>query len=281
MKSTRLLILGCGYLGTRILEQATRQGYTVDVLSRNPLTINELQQKGASAAVAAYLDSNDWHTKFSPTDYRAIIVSVGSSESNPEGYQQSYISGLQSVIKWSSAYQGKLFFTSSTSVYSRVSDQWIDENTPPAPDDWRGETILQAEQLLAGHPNSLATVFRLGGIYGQERSRFLTTRRPNNTGDNSYLNLIHVNDAASAIIKAVAAEQDLAPLYNLTDNHPFTRRELQEYLLQRIPDLPESTAVRQHRTRITNRRIRSELIQKDLQWKPEYPSVFEAIRDLV
>lgn len=281
MQKSSILILGCGYLGRRLAQQALSAGQKVDALSRNQATIAELDAMGIHKGFSSYLHSKDWHRQFIPSDYHVVYITVGSSESTPEGYRQSYIDGLKSALEWSAGFRGRLIFTSSTSVYADSNGDWIDEMTAPDPRDWRGETMLKAEKLLKNHPMAQTTTFRLGGIYGPDRNRFLLTQKPLAEPSDYYLNLVHVQDAADALRKAGSSDQPLSPVYNLTDNHPFTRRELQSYVEEHYPDrlLPSVNGRRQSRS--VNRRIRAELVQQHLGWTPSYSSVFEALVDLV
>jgi len=281
MQKPSILILGCGYLGRRLAQQALSAGHKVDALSRNRATIAELNAMGIHKGVSSYLHSKDWHRQFIPSDYHVVYITVGSSESTPEGYRQSYIDGLKSALDWSEGFRGRLIFTSSTSVYADSNGDWIDEMTAPAPRDWRGETILDTEKLLTSHSSAQTTAFRLGGIYGPERNRFLLTQKPLPETSDYYLNLVHVQDAADALFKAGLINHPLSPVYNLTDNHPFTRSELQSYVQEHYPDrlLPSVNGSRQSRS--VNRRIRADLVQQHLGWTPNYASVFEALVDLV
>lgn len=280
-QKSKILILGCGYLGRRLVQQALSAGHQVEALSRNQATIAELCAMGIHKGHSSYLHSKDWHPQFIPSDYRVIFITVGSSESSPDGYRQSYIDGLNSVLNWCGGYHGKLIFTSSTSVYADSNGDWIDEKTAPGPRDWRGETMLEAEQLLGSHATAQAIAFRLGGIYGPDRNRFLLSRKSLTTSSDYYLNLIHVDDAAKALLTAGLSDEPLCPIYNLTDNHPFTRRELQSYIEQHYPDRLLTSVNGRRQSRSVNRRIRADLVQQHLGWTPNYASVFKALHNLV
>ncbi len=254
----RLLILGAGYLGRELLIQAIKSGYTVDALSRNPETCTTLKELGAKKTVAAMLGSSNWHSAFNQADYAAVVVCVGSSQRDAEGYQESYVKGLQSVLTWGDNAIDKLFYTSSISVYGESDGQWIDEQTKPAPQDWRGEIMLEAEALLdtGSTPVAEHIILRLGGIWGPNRDRFIGNRVSvdESNPDAYYLNLIHVADAANVILNmAKAPTRAGTHIYNLTDNKPFLK-------------LPSAEMKRSR----PNRRIDSSAIQQTFSWYPQY-----------
>lgn len=276
-----LLILGCGYLGTQLAQQAIDAGHPVDVLTRNSRTLAALQQAGVSRAVQAELQSECWHAQLDPSHYHAICITVGSSESTPDGYRCSYIEGLQSVLRWANGSTARLLYTSSISVYGPSEGQWIDESTPPAPRDWRGETLLESENLLLQSERHRSTILRLGGIYGPGRDRFLRSGGSPSSRSNTphyYLNLIHVHDAAEALLRTCLAQGSVSGIYNLTDNHPFLRNELDAFVREHDlvnPELaPQLAPTSRRRSAPPNRRIRSSRIQELLQWQPHHTSVF-------
>lgn len=286
VNNKRILILGCGYLGTSILRLAVAQGYACDTLSRNPETCKKLLQQGAHSAVASYLDSNDWHSEFLPQNYNAVIVCVGSSESTEEGYQKSYIKGLESVIRWIKPCPQKLIYTSSISVYGGENGQWVKETDPPSPMGWRGELILKSENILRQNNPDKTFIVRLGGTYGKDRNNFLKSngrRNPYALIEDYYLNLIHVEDASSAILKLVVSDP-AHQIYNLTDGNPSKRSEIdqrsEEARKRRGLDSTEPPT-RSKRRSPANRRIDSSLLKNDLDWNPRFGSVLNAIDQMV
>jgi len=271
----RILILGCGYLGNQLSKLALFRGYKVDALTRNTETLKELEVLGVQKRVADQLSSADWHLKFHPADYRAIFVTVGSSESTPEGYTESYLRGLESVMTWSGDYTGKIIYTSSISVYGSNRGNWIDESTQPDPGNWRGNIIWKSEEIVRSHPTAEVIVLRLGGIYGPGRDRFLKHHHSSgNPGEADYfLNLIHVKDAAFAMLELMESNRKLESIYNLTDNQPVKKATLNEHILKFHPESVTSDYPYRQRRAPENRRVCSEKIQEHLHWKPAIPSV--------
>ncbi len=267
----RILILGCGYLGKFVVEKALSQGIATDALTRNSDTCAQLQKMGAQKAISQTLAISNWHSEIDPEHYQAVVVSVGSSESTPEGYRESYIDGLNSVIRWIGDQPLRLIYTSSISVYGSSDGDWIDEQTNPAPENWRGEIILQSEELLRSKIGDQTFICRLGGIYGPGRMRFLqkTWSPENQAEDDGYLNLIHAEDAAEALLKiAMRKPPPASNIFNLTDNTPHLRSEVYGK-----NDSPKAKPyyTRSNRNRHSaNRRIDSSKIQAELDWIPKH-----------
>ena len=281
-----MLILGCGYLGTHIAKLAADQNFRIDALTRNQATCAHLGTLSVNQALGFELADPSWHDLINPQDYQAIVLCVGSAESTPEGYRKSYIQGIESVLDWvGERFGGKLLYTSSISVYGDAQGAWVDESTMPAPTNWRGEIILESERLLRKALPEQSYIFRLGGIYGPDRNRFLSpATKPDPKSSEGYLNLIHVEDAAAALLAAILHPSTGNRLYNLTDNHPVKRSEIHAFIQSRhLPGgaKPKQEKPSSHRSNAANRRIDSSRIQHDLDWKPAYPSVFEAIPHMV
>jgi nucleoside-diphosphate-sugar epimerase len=99
--------------------------------------------------------------------------------------------------------------------------------TPPHPDREAGRVLLEAEALLRGHRLGPGTALRLAGIYGPGRLPRVDDLRAGAalTADpDSWLNLIHVDDAA-AVVMAVADHANPGPLYVVSDGQPVRRRD--------------------------------------------------------
>jgi nucleoside-diphosphate-sugar epimerase len=277
----RSLILGCGYLGSRLLVRLKNLGYTCDVLTRNSHTASQLQNLGADKVCVSLLAESKWHSEFDPTRYQLVVVCVGASSSDEAGYRASYIDGCQSVVNWGKTLNGLCVYTSSISVYGDQLEGWIDETTPPEPANWRGSIILESEKLISMLSNQVT--LRLGGIYGKDRTGYLTSILESNTGH--LLNLIHVEDAVSAIVAIGSANTQRRRVYNLTDGSPISRKMINEKVDEcykaKGMAAPVADPTRKQRSVRLLRRISSSQIQKDFAWKPHFRDATKAIPELI
>jgi nucleoside-diphosphate-sugar epimerase len=116
-------------------------------------------------------------------------------------------------------------YLSSTVVYGDRNGAWVDEDTPPAPSQPRGQRRLEAELAWSRFADRCAVdIFRLGGIYGPGRSAFDdlragTARRMTRPGHQ--FGRIHRDDIGRAVAAALRQARDPATrVLNLTDDVP-------------------------------------------------------------
>lgn len=281
MMSRRLMIFGCGYVGTELARQAMALGWEIKALTRNPQQAGKLEALGARVIVAD-LHSSNWHSQAAgPFDYAVNCVSAGSA--GLEGYRMSYCEGMQSILAWADRQPQPLTalaYTSSTSVYA-VDADWVDESAPLVQLSPTGEILRAAEVLLEEWPQGQSVrtiILRLAGIYGPARHRLLDqvrlgARELSGRGD-SFLNLIHRDDAAGALL-AVLQAPTARGVFNCCDGQPATRAEITAWLAGRL-GLPEpvwsgpSSENRLFRGEGPNRRISSHKLQQATDWRPCY-----------
>ncbi len=289
MKSRQLMIFGCGYVGTELARRSLALGWEITALTRNQQQAGALEKLGVRVIVAD-LHSTNWHSQApGPFDYVVNCVSAGSA--GLEGYRLSYLDGMHSILVWADRQPlAALAYTSSTSVYSLDAD-WVDETAPMGQLSPSGEILRATEVLLAEWGRRQAArviILRLAGIYGPARHRLLDQLRQGSRempgrGD-SFLNLIHRDDAAEALL-AVLRSPTARGIFNCSDGHPATRAEITDWLAQRL-GLPApvwtglSTEKRLFRGEAPSRRISSQKILNETDWRPRYPDFrvgFDAI----
>lgn len=170
-----------------------------------------------------------------------VLFAVGFDRSANHSIHDVYVDGLARTLDRLPADTGRFIYISSTGVYSQNDGQWVDEDSPTEPNRDGGRACLAAEQLLAGHPlGQRAIVLRLAGIYGPDRiprRADLLAGKPIAANPDSYLNLIHVEDAADIVVTATAANLALPKLYTVSDGNPSLRADYYAEL-SRLLDAP-------------------------------------------
>jgi nucleoside-diphosphate-sugar epimerase len=218
-----------------------------------------------------------------------VLFAVGYDRGSGHSIRQLYVDGLRNVLEHLPREIKRFIYVGSTGVYGQSGDAWVDERSPCEPTREGGQACWQAEQMLLHAPLSQQTIIlRMAGIYGPGRipRRYeLQAGIPIEASSEGYLNLIHVDDAASAVI---AAEQQapLPALYCVSDGHPVVRgeyfRELAALLGAPEPQFREPrrnspTAERASASkRVSNRRMLTEL-KFDLL----YPSYREGLAAII
>jgi nucleoside-diphosphate-sugar epimerase len=199
----RLLIFGLGYSGRAVADAARAMGYDVSGTTRRGLD-GSVQFDCAESAVQS-------------ATHLLITTAPGEGGDPVLARYRTAIDAAPS-LRW-------IGYLSSTAVYGDRDGGWVDEDTPVAPSQARGQLRAVAEDNWARFADQRAVdIFRLGGIYGPGRSAFDTlrtgqARRMNKPGHK--FGRIHRDDIAQAVVAAMRQDQ-LSGLrvFNLVDDEP-------------------------------------------------------------
>jgi nucleoside-diphosphate-sugar epimerase len=248
------LILGCGYLGRVVARRWRAAGHHVAALTRS--RADELRSLGIEPVVG---DVTDPALRLPAAD--TVLYSVGLDRSAGKSMREVYVGGLANVLRVLPPTR-QLVYVSSTSVYGQTDGSWVDESAPTEPAEENGRIVLEAEQLLRERRPE-AIILRFAGLYGPGRKmRWETIQRgePIATDPDGWLNLIHVEDGAAAVLAAAERGQPGAT-YNVADDRPVTRREFYAEMaaLLGAPEPRFTPGAERTNRRISNRRMRTEL----------------------
>jgi nucleoside-diphosphate-sugar epimerase len=288
----RLVIFGCGYVGSALARAAVAGGASVEALTRNPEKAAALRAAGLTKVVVADLSADAWHGQIAGgADFVVNCVSSGG----PDAYRQSYVGGMQSVLAWAAkgpAPAGTLVYTSSTSVYPQGGGVVVDETAPAEGATPNGAIIRESEALLQHAPAAAVRrhfILRLAGIYGPGRHHLLDQLRVGAGqlgGSGSHrLNLAHRDDIVTAILACLTAPATVGSgIFNVADSAPALRAEVVAWLAERlgrpVPGFDGSATTRRGGAPMPDRIISNARIQQVLGWRPQYPDYragFEAI----
>jgi nucleoside-diphosphate-sugar epimerase len=190
MAYSRLLVLGAGYTGARVLRLARARGLTVCGTVRSPESAAALRAEGFDIAVTGELDERIAERVAADTH---VVVAFPAA------------AGCDARVAPALAAAHSISYISSTGVYGERRGR-IDDATPlPAAPDERAQRILSAEQAYRALS---ACVLRSPGIYGPDRGLHVRVlsgahRMP---GDGSRtLSRIHADDLAQLCLAAAQA----------------------------------------------------------------------------
>ncbi|HLJ11274.1 MAG TPA: NAD-dependent epimerase/dehydratase family protein [Planctomycetaceae bacterium] len=221
----RRLIVGCGYLGRRVAKRWIAHGDWVAALTRSPEHARELRAVGIEPIVG---DVTAPATLEALPEADSLLFAVGLDRTAGKSQREVYVGGLENVLRRAAGRFGRILYVSSTSVYGQNEGQWVDETSPCDPTSENGKVCRDAELLLHREVPE-ANILRLAGLYGPGRlvARVEALRQGNlvvEGNPEAWLNLIHVDDAATAV---VACEKRGAPgaAYLVSDDRPCRRRE--------------------------------------------------------
>lgn len=283
LSGKRLVIFGCGYIGSAVAEAAMAAGARVEALTRNPNKAAALRAAGLTKVVVADLASSDWHSQLEPSpDFVVNTVSSGG----PENYRRAYVGGMQSILTWTSDASspvGTMVYTSSTAVYPQGGGVTVDETADAPGATPNGAIIRESEELLENMPAHACTrwfILRLAGIYGPDRHHLLDHLRSGATtlnGSGSHrLNLAHRDDIVAAILACLQAPSSVGrEIFNVADRAPARRSEVVHWLAEQlgrpVPAFDGTSTVRRGGAPMPDRVIASGKIQRMLGWQPRYP----------
>jgi nucleoside-diphosphate-sugar epimerase len=191
-----------------------------------------------------------------------VLYAVGLDRSAGKSMRDVYVGGLANVLSALPAPR-RFLYISSTSVYGQADGEWVDESSTTQPAEENGRIVLECERLLRERlPDAI--VLRFAGIYGPgrliRRASILGKGEPIATDPDGWLNLIHVDDGASAIL-AAADRGEAGAIYNIADDQPVSRRDFYTEMASLLGAPPPTFTASRETTnrRISNRRMRSDL----------------------
>jgi len=215
----RILIAGCGDVGTALGMNLHEAGHEVWGLKRRPTDLpSAIQPLAADLADPATLTQL-------PAALDFIVYCAAAAGFSEPQYEAAYVSGVHNLLnalRESGQQPRRLLFASSTSVYAQHQGEQVDEDSPAEADGFNGRCIRAGERLLWNSPWPAVAV-RFGGIYGPGRTRLIdsvregTATRP--IGAPIYTNRIHRDDCARVLAHLIELP-DPERLYVAVDDEP-------------------------------------------------------------
>jgi nucleoside-diphosphate-sugar epimerase len=265
----RVLIAGCGYLGRVVAEKLRLRGDTVLATTRS--RADELTAAGILPITCDILKPVTL-TSLPKTD--AVVYSVGFDRAAGHSMRDVYIRGLDNFLTHLPE-GAKLVHISSTSVYGQRDREIVDETSPTLPVEEAGRIVLEAEGIVRRHrPNAI--ILRFAGIYGPGRlfrQRAIEAGEPIAADPDGWLNLIHVEDGATAVLAAIDHGGPGA-IFNVSDGSPVRRRDFYSTLAAKL-NAPEPRFIPSPES--NNRRIASNRITGELGVVFRYPHLRDGI----
>src|ERR1051326_13675 len=195
MGMKRLLIFGFGYSARGVA--AAARDFSVTVTSRSAighaedLAVMPIAFNAAESAIALAT--------------HILVTAPPDADGDPVLKRYRSAIAAAPALRWIS-------YLSSTVVYGDRDGDWVDEDTPPAPSQPRGQRRLEVEQAWSRlGERCTVDIFRLAGIYGPGRSAFDdlragTARRIIRPGHE--FGRVHRDDIGRAVAAAMRQEGD-------------------------------------------------------------------------
>lgn len=277
---TPLVVLGCGYVGTRLAKIALAQGRKVRVCSRSTGRLQPIfQPLGAEVKFLDATTPKQFTAACSGMPGATVVYSIPPVTTLPPGHairaalQAAYGGGAASFILFSSC-----------GLYGDEPDDeaWIDEDTPITPDGAMQNIRSEEEELERCSFERIKVVtLRLAPVYGPGRGVRNRLRR----GDYKILDdgqhatsRIYVDDVARVVF-AAAEKAPHKSVFLVGDDAPTTQGEYAKWLSERlgVPMPPYRQMYEPGKARVAhrNRKIRNTRLHDVLGVTLQYPSYRE------
>ncbi|CAH9102181.1 unnamed protein product [Cuscuta epithymum] len=228
---SRMFILGMGFVGEFFAANLKCKGWTVSGTCTSAEKKKKLEEMGYNAFVMdakdplpEVLDVMKCHS------HLLISIPTVPGLGDPMLRHRELLNDRlkDGDLRW-------LGYLSSTSIYGDCDGAWVNEEFPARPTSESAKARLAAEEgwLQLGLDLEVAAqVFRLGGIYGPNRSAVDTILKKGNLSrsqvmrsSKNFTSRIHVADICQALNASI---QNPCPgrVYNIVDDDPASRKEV-------------------------------------------------------
>ena len=278
----RLLVIGCGDVGMRLLP-LVRARFRVFAVTSNPQRCAELRAAGA-VPIVANLDQQASLARLA----RLAPLIVHLAPPQAAGLHDLRTRRLAAILPEGA----RMVYVSTSGVYGDCGGALVDETRPVAPHNARARRRVDAETVLrawAARRGARLAILRVPGIYARERLPL--TRLEQGTPallahQDVYTNHIHADDLARIV--ALALFRGLpGRIYNAVDN---THMKMGDYF-DTVADAfdmarPPRVAREQLETSVSpmllsfmseSRRLANTRMRKELGVKLRYPELGPAI----
>lgn len=233
-RMAHILQIGCGDLGSLLVQGYLQAGHQVTVLRKSHLPVPD----GAQVLYGDVV-TDEGLEGLAHLTADVLVYCVAATASDDENYAQHYYQGLKHVLAAVKNNPIKhVFFISSTRVYGQNAGEQITDADKPLPADRGGEILLEAEallnNLLCGH-----TALRLSGIYGPKRQYLLRMAQDVSKWPQAiqWTNRIHEQDAVGFLLhllKQLDIGKSVATHYIVTDSLSVPQHEVLFWIAKQL-----------------------------------------------
>jgi len=215
----KIIIAGCGYIGTRVARTWKENGAEVTCLVRSSERQSTLLSEGFTTLSCRFDDLADIPT----LDVADCIVYyfVPPPGGGIADFRARNFCSALSV----SASPARIIYISATSVYSETGGGVVTETSPTAPASAMGKRRLDAEHAFREYGATIGLpviILRVSGIYGPGRLPLMQIQqgqqllREEEAGPS---NRIHADDLARVCL-AAAEKGQAGDIFSVSDGHP-------------------------------------------------------------
>jgi|YelNatPaOPRAMG01_1025707.scaffolds.fasta_scaffold11705_4 nucleoside-diphosphate-sugar epimerase len=246
-RDAKVLVTGAsGFLGTHLVRELVRQGYSVVGMVRKTSNIRRLENLGVEVKFGDLTDSASLVEATKGIDVIVHLAAYYTFSGKSELYMKVNVEGTKSLCEAAVKNAVKrIFYCSSTEAIGPVSRPPGDENTPPNPQYEYGRSKLMAENIVRSFAvrGLEYTIIRPTGIYGPENvddvsywfitsfaKKSLATRIIVGAGQN-LIQFVHVQDAVQGFLLALnKLDTSKNQTYIISEDRAYTYNEVYKIL---------------------------------------------------
>jgi nucleoside-diphosphate-sugar epimerase len=279
----RLLILGCGDVGMRLLP-LLRQHFRIFAVTTQTSRQEELRMAGAIPVIA---DLDEPATLARLARLATNIIHLAPPQS--DGATDRRTRNLAAILPD----RARLVYVSTSGVYGDCGGEKIDETRPVNPHNPRATRRVDAEQALrvwAQRANAHLSIVRVPGIYANDRlpiERLQKGTPALQAQDDVFTNHVHADDLARIIVAALFHGQP-SRVYHAVDDSDLKMGDYFDavadaHKLPRPPRLPRAEL----ESKVTpmmlsfmseSRRLENQRIKSELGIRLQFPTVADALK---
>lgn len=264
----KLLILGCGDIGTRVGLALASADWCVTAARRTPAKLPE-----AFTRLQIDLTQPETFEALGECQPDYVLMTPTPQSFDAAGYRLGFLGAAQHVVAqpWLQRCR-RVFWVSSTRVYREAAGGWVDENAALNVQEAEAVAMISAEATM--RRAATTSVIRPAGVYGNPDGMLVrkVLAGKGSAPGASFGNRIHREDLSRLLVHCLlrdARGEHVPPTILACDNDATPTHTIERWLAQEwgVP-LVEETASRRPRA---NRRCRADLLKK-LGFELNYPT---------
>ncbi|WP_295399552.1 SDR family oxidoreductase [uncultured Thiocystis sp.] len=214
------IIVGCGYVGTRLARQSLDRGADVIGLTRGAAGLARLGAAGIPARRYDLLQDDLSELGLAVAGADVFHLAPPPEQGVEDPLTRRLIASFERAGQ-----PRRIVYISTTGVYGDCQGGWVDETCPAQPTADRSRRRWDAEQSLRAWSQASGgelVILRVAGIYGPDRLPLERIRQGAplvRAEEAPYTNRIHVEDLVSGCLAAMEKGIDGA-VYNACDGAP-------------------------------------------------------------
>ena len=225
-KNSSLLIVGCGWVGKKLGEKLSSEGFSVYGTTRSSDNFPDIQSHNIQPVQLELPAESTSEISFPET--ASVLISVSPGKRGGREKYANIIGQLSQVLAQRNV---QVIMYSSTSAYGNSKNIMTEEDA--VPDSESDNHILAAEgKLRESCPESV--ILRLAGLYGTDRhpAKYMAGRTDISNGD-APANLVHREDVIQAT-QLIIEENVRGEIFNVCSPVRPTRKEVYTTICQRL-----------------------------------------------